>query len=418
MAHTTSSDQSFLHNARIIAPRTGLIERELEALGAAAPGQNIMAAKSDFLVVRLERVPCVAANVLKQEVLARGGDCAVHRDCVTLDANQTGALLMGTRAQLHELIAKLQSQDFDLPELALEVSELLTNYDRRPAPVTLRGRTVPLGERTLVMGIVNVTPDSFSGDGLGDDTEAAVEQARRMVDEGADIIDVGGQSTRPGSEPVTTEEELHRVIPVVERLAGDARLNAAISIDTNRAVVARAALESGAHIVNDISGLRDEPAIAPAVAQFGAGLVVMHIQGTPQTMQQNPHYDDLLGEVTQYLREAVRVAVGAGIPRERVWVDPGIGFGKTTEHNLELLNRLDELRSLGCAILVGTSRKGFIGRVLAPVYGGSVPAPGERVAGSGATVAVSVVRGASVVRVHDVRHTVEVARVADVIVRS
>jgi dihydropteroate synthase len=239
-----------------------------------------------------------------------------------------------------------------------------------------------------------------------------------MVEEGADIIDVGGQSTRPGSEPVSAEEEVRRVIPVVERLSRDTRLPAAISVDTNRAGVARAALEAGAHIVNDISGLRDDPAIAEAVAAYGAGLVVMHIQGTPQTMQQSPRYDDLLGEVIAYLRRSVRVAEQAGIPRERVWVDPGIGFGKTMEHNLELLNRLDELRSLGCAILVGTSRKAFIGRLLAPIYGGDPPAPAERVTGSGATVALSIARGASVVRVHDVRHTVEVARIADAIVRT
>jgi dihydropteroate synthase len=211
---------------------------------------------------------------------------------------------------------------------------------------------------------------------------------------------------------------LRRVIPVVRRLAGESRLDAAISVDTNRAEVARAALEAGAHIVNDISGLRDDPTIAHVASRYGAGLVVMHIQGTPETMQQNPQYKDLMGEVTQYLRKAVDIAERAGIPRERVWVDPGIGFGKTVDHNIELLNRLEELRSLGCAILVGTSRKGFIGRLLAPLHGGTAPAPEARVTGSGATVALSIARGASIVRVHDVRHTVEVARVADAIIRA
>jgi dihydropteroate synthase len=213
-------------------------------------------------------------------------------------------------------------------------------------------------------------------------------------------------------------EELRRVVPVVERLAADPGFGASISVDTNRAAVARAALEAGAHIVNDISGLRDDPKIAEFAADYGAGLVVMHIQGTPRTMQQDPHYDDLLGEVTAYLREAVRRAELAGIPSERIWVDPGIGFGKTLEHNLQLLNRLDELRSLGCPILVGTSRKGFIGRLLAPVNGGTAPPPAERVTGTGATTALAIARGASVVRVHDVRHTIEVARVADAIVRA
>jgi dihydropteroate synthase len=239
-----------------------------------------------------------------------------------------------------------------------------------------------------------------------------------MVEDGADIIDIGGQSTRPGSNPVSPDEEIRRVLPVVRRLIGEIRLPAAISVDTNRAVVARAALEAGAHIVNDISGLRDDPAIASVVAEFGAGLVVMHIQGMPRTMQQDPHYDDLLGEVTEYLRSSIIRALSTGIPRERVWIDPGIGFGKTLEHNLELLNRLDELRSLGCAILVGTSRKSFIGRLLAPLHEGTVPPPEQRVIGGGATVAMNIARGASIVRVHDVRETVEVARVTDAIVRS
>jgi dihydropteroate synthase len=406
------------HNARVITPDTDHIERELAAIGAQESGRIIMAAKSDFLALKLERVPCVAANVLKQEMLARGGDCAVHRDCVTLDAEQTAVLVTGTRAQIEDLTAKLDEQGFGLPAIASELRALLGNLDWRPSPVTIRGRTLPLGERTLVMGIVNVTPDSFSGDGLGDNTEAAVAQALRMVEEGADIIDIGGMSTRPGSDPVSLEEELRRVIPVVRKLLVNKSLPAAISVDTIRSEVARSALDAGVHIVNDISGLRDDPAIGAAVAEHEAGLVVMHIQGTPRTMQQDPHYDDLLGEVTSYLRAAVRSAELAGIPRERVWVDPGIGFGKSLEHNLELLNRLDELRSLGCAILVGTSRKGFIGRLLAPLVGGNPPPPQERVVGSGATVALSIARGASIVRVHDVRHAVEVARVADAIVRA
>jgi dihydropteroate synthase len=377
-----------------------------------------MSAKSDFIALKLEAVPCVAANVLKQEMLARGGDCAVHRDCVTLDTEVTGALLTGTRAQFGDLVEKLQSQGFGLPGIGREISALLANLERRPSPVTIRGRTLAVGERTLIMGIVNVTPDSFSGDGLGDDVGAAVQQALRMVAEGADIIDVGGQSTRPGSEPVPLGEELRRVVPVVERLAAHPGFGAAISVDTNHAAVARAALEAGAHIVNDISGLRDDPKIAEFATDYGAGLVVMHIRGTPLTMQQDPHYDDLLGEVTAYLREAVRWAEVAGIPSERIWIDPGIGFGKTVEHNLQLLNRLDELRSLGCAILVGTSRKRFIGRLLAPVNGGAAPPPAERVIGTGATTALAIARGASVVRVHDVRHTIEVARVADAVVRA
>lgn len=275
-----------------------------------------------------------------------------------------------------------------------------------------------IGGRTLVMGIINATPDSFSGDGLGDDPEAAIAQGVRMVAEGADILDVGGQSTRPGAEAIPVGEELHRVIPVIERLARTVTTNVAISIDTNRAVVAEEAIRAGATMINDISGLRDDPEIADVAAQYGADLVLMHIQGTPRDMQVNPHYEDLLGEVIAYLQQGVERAVAAGVRKESIWVDPGIGFGKTIEHNLELLRRLRELQVLGCPVLVGTSRKAFIGRLLAPLNGGQPLLPQDRVVGTGATIAISIANGADAVRVHDVAHAAQVVRIADAIVRG
>jgi len=268
------------------------------------------------------------------------------------------------------------------------------------------------------MGIINVTPDSFSGDGLGGDLEAAVQQAHRMAREGADVLDIGGQSTRPGSDPISEQEELDRVVPLIQRVRGSDSLPLPISIDTTRASVAEAALRAGADLINDISGLRDDPTIADVAAKHSAGLILMHIKGTPQTMQQNPHYENLLEEVTTYLRAGIDKATQAGVPLDLIWIDPGIGFGKTLQHNLELLCRLGELRVLGCPILVGTSRKGFIGRILAPLHGGTAPPPAERVAGTGATIALSIANGADIVRVHDVAPAVEVARVADAIVRG
>lgn len=266
---------------------------------------------------------------------------------------------------------------------------------------------LPVGERTLVMGILNMTPDSFSGDSLRDDVGAALAQAWRMHAEGADLLDVGGMSTRPGAAPISPEEELQRVVPVIARLAAEVPLP--ISVDTYRASVAEAALAAGAHIVNDITGFREDPAILAVAARHGAAVIAMHIQGRPATMQQHPTYTDLLSEVIAYLRESVEQAVAAGIPRERIWVDPGIGFGKTIAHNLELLRRLGELRALDQPILVGTSRKAFIGRIL-----GGLP-PAERVTGTGATLAVSVCQGADIVRVHDVGPAVQVVRVTDAI---
>lgn len=279
-----------------------------------------------------------------------------------------------------------------------------------PPPLHLGRYTLPVGARTLVMGILNMTPDSFSGDGLGADLDAALAQARAMQAAGADILDVGGLSTRPGSEEVAEAEELRRVVPLIRRLAAEVALP--VSVDTYRAGVAAAALDAGAVIVNDITGLHAAPAIAGLVAAHGAGIVLMHIQGTPRTMQDNPHYTDLLGEVIGYLRTGRERALAAGVPAAHIWVDPGIGFGKTEAHNLELLRRLGELRVLGAPILVGTSRKGFIGRIL-----GGRP-PEARVAGTGATLALAVAQGAAVVRVHDVGPAADVVRVADAVVRG
>lgn len=263
--------------------------------------------------------------------------------------------------------------------------------------------------RTLVMGVLNVTPDSFYDGGRHSSTETAIRHARQLIAEGADILDIGGESTRPGSEPVPSEEELSRVIPVIEAIASESDI--AISIDTFKSTTAREALRAGAHIVNDISGMRFDPQMLDVAAQTGAGVVLMHIQGTPKTMQQNPHYEDVVQEVKEYLAGCAELARQAGIPAKHIWVDPGIGFGKTPEHNLQLLRNLSELRSLGYPLLVGTSRKSFIGKIL-----GDLP-PEERLEGTLATLALAVREGADIVRVHDVRAAVRAVRVADAVVR-
>jgi dihydropteroate synthase len=272
--------------------------------------------------------------------------------------------------------------------------------------------------RTLVMGVVNVTPDSFFDGGRYLQCERAVAHARQLAAAGADIIDVGGESSRPGAEPVSAEEELRRVLPVIEQLVVAAPFRARpatesrpegrsyISIDTTKAAVAEAALAAGARIVNDISALRFDERMVEVVRERGAGVVLMHMQGTPQTMQQNPHYNDVVQEVRAFLAERIAFAESHGIARSRIAVDPGIGFGKTVEHNLKLLAHLDEFRSLGCAVLVGASRKSFIGRLL-----GREPA--ERLAGSLAAAAWAVTHGANVVRAHDVAETVDVVRMLE-----
>jgi dihydropteroate synthase len=245
----------------------------------------------------------------------------------------------------------------------------------------------------VIMGVVNVTPDSFSDGGLYLDADAAVAHGERLAGEGAKILDLGGESTRPGSEPVPEPEELRRVLPVVERLAGSP---ARISIDTTKVGVARPALAAGATIVNDVSAFRFEPELAGVVAQAGADCCLMHMLGEPRTMQEDPRYEDVVSEVKAFLEERLAFAVGEGIAEERVWLDPGIGFGKTTEHNLELLRRLGELAAIGRPLVVGTSRKGFLGRLT-----GGRPEH-ERLPGTIATNVLALERGATVFRVHDV----------------
>ena len=264
----------------------------------------------------------------------------------------------------------------------------------------LAKRSLDLSRRPCIMGILNVTPDSFSDGSRYLDLDRAEDRAFRMVEEGADIVDIGGESTRPNIAPVDAEEELRRVIPLVERLAE--RLPIPISVDTYKAVVAREALLAGAEIVNDISGLTFDPAMAATVAEAGAGVVVMHTRGRPDTMQQDTVYGDLIVEVIDYLRRSVSLAEAAGIAKDRIVVDPGIGFAKSAQGNLEILRRLGDFSCLHLPLLVGTSRKSFIGTVL----GREVD---ERLFGTAATVALAVANGASIIRVHDVREMRDVA---------
>jgi dihydropteroate synthase len=268
-------------------------------------------------------------------------------------------------------------------------------------------RLVPeAARRTLVMGILNVTPDSFSDGGQHAGVEAALAHARRLLDEGADIIDVGGESTRPGADAVSAEEELRRVVPVIEGIRGFSQVP--LSVDTTKAVVARAAVQAGAQMINDVSGLTADPEMAAVAALTGAYVVIMHTLGTPKTMQQQICYTDVVDDIIAFLRRQLQVTVAAGVPRERIIVDPGIGFGKTVGHNLEILRRLREFLVLERPILMGTSRKSFIGRVL------DLPVD-QRLEGTAATVALSIANGAAIVRVHDVLPMVRVARMTDAV---
>ncbi|OIO28130.1 MAG: dihydropteroate synthase [Nitrospirae bacterium CG_4_10_14_3_um_filter_44_29] len=275
--------------------------------------------------------------------------------------------------------------------------------------LTWQSFSLDFSKKTCLMGILNVTPDSFSDGGRHFDKASAIRRAYEMVEEGADIIDVGGESTRPGSEPVPLQEEIDRTIPVIEEISK--KIKVPVSIDTYKAEVARRALDAGASIVNDISGLRFDPEMPKVVSQYKVPVVIMHIKGMPKDMQANPIYEALIPEITDYFRESIRLAVESGITEDKIIIDPGIGFGKTFDHNLEIIKNLREFTLLEKPLLVGVSRKAFIGKIL-----GDAPVS-ERLEGSEAAAAISILNGANIIRVHDVKEMKKVALVADAIKR-
>jgi dihydropteroate synthase len=382
-------------------------QKELARLGVRSPADQWMADKLTALPLRAEDLDGRAAALLKQELLALGGDCAVHQQVAAFDRTPRPVILLGTGRIYRRLIPRLEQQPFGLAALGQGLAQLLARHEQLPPPIhTAHG--VLSFERTLVMGILNMTEGSFSGDGLGEDVAAAVAQGQAFAQAGADLLDVGGESTRPGAPEVEEEEELRRVIPPLRALRTEVSLP--FSVDTRRARVAREAVAAGADLINDIWALR-QPEMLETAAELGVPVCLMHMQGTPQTMQHDPRYEDVMSEIYSFLAARLEAAVEAGVPEEHLLVDPGLGFGKLPEHNLEILRRLREFRSLGRPVLIGPSRKATIGKILdKPVE--------ERQWGTAAMVALGVANGANIIRVHDVEEMVQVVRVADAIMRG
>jgi len=400
----------------VLSPRVILVTsphdaaREMESIGVSPGGVRAMAGKSRTLVVKVAEVSVPAAHVLKQQMLSLGGDAAVARDVLVHGVDSTDVLLLGTHVQMRELCSRLSAQPFDLPALGESISALIDSVESNTRRVLrARDHELAIGERVHVMGVLNVTPDSFSDGGQFLTSHDALTHAMAMVEDGADMIDVGGQSSRPGSSPVSEEDELERAIPVISRIADE--WDGPISIDTYRSEVARRALDAGASIVNDITALTGDSELANAVAQSGAACVLMHMQGTPAEMQEAPSYVDVMGEIALFLQQAIDRATDAGIGADRIAVDPGIGFGKTTEHNLTILKRLGELAVLDKPIVIGTSRKSFIGKIL------DLPVD-QRLEGTLATAALAVAQGARILRVHDVAPVVRATRMVEACLSS
>lgn len=388
---------------------TGIDPDILSRMGVDPGGIQRMVTKLHYRLIYLQQIPSRCANILKQEMLALGGDAAVARGTVACSIETTPVLLMGTEKQILKLCERLPAQPFGLKKVAEEIETVVDRYVQVPSVWQGVRSNIDLSQ-PRIMAVLNVTPDSFSDGGSYLRPEDAIEQAKRLADDGADIIDIGGESTRPGSKPVSVEEELQRVVPVIEQIA--VNIGVSCSIDTTKAAVAKAAIDAGAEFINDVSGLTFDIDMAAVAAKSGAGLAVMHTRGRPDVMQSDTEYVDLVSEVYAALFRSVTIAESAGIARDRIAVDPGIGFGKSVEGNIELLRRLDEFRSLGLPILLGTSRKSFIGKILAQ------DDPQNRLAGTLSTVALGVAAGASIFRVHDVREAREAAMVAHAVTKG
>lgn len=379
---------------------------EMELVGVDPAGIRIMAPKQFHYNLKVEGLTPAQANIIKQDMLSIGGEAAVARGVAACAVRSTDAVISGTLSQFGCLIEKLGRQCLGLPAVAAALKEAIDNSGRKSFTIRGRARSWEAGPRALIMGVLNVTPDSFSDGGRFFNLDAAVEKAVEMVKEGADWIDVGGESTRPGALEVSVEEELNRVIPVIEALSAS---GITVSVDTTKARVAARAVEAGAEIVNDVSALSMDGRMAEAVAECGAALIMMHRRGTPRTMQQDTVYGDLVSEVYNYLLSRIDYAQERGIDADKIIIDPGLGFGKSTEGNLEIIRRLSEFRSLGAPILIGTSRKSFIGKTL-----GGLPVD-ERLYGTIAAHVIALRNGASVLRVHDVKETRQAADMASAV---
>lgn len=382
------------------------LKREIAALGVHPASVGIFAAKSQIVPLKLTAVRTPAANILKQEMLAAGGDCAVPSGCILNNAVRMDVILLGTVKHYRILVHKLAQ----MPFFGLtEVKENLQKFLAAQQPVTLLadGRTLTY-EKMRIMGILNVTPDSFYSGSRLDGETAVLQRAEQMLADGADILDIGGESTRPGAGAVTPEEEIRRVAPAIEAVKKEFP-HCIVSIDTYHAETAQAAIAAGADIINDVTALTGDDKMAQAAADAKVPVVLMHMRGTPKTMQQNCVYADVVTEVAAYLVQRAEELAQLGIGAEKIILDPGIGFAKNTAQNLELLQGLDALAGLGYPVLLAASRKTVIGETL-----GGLP-PQERLEGTIALSCQAVYAGAQMVRVHDVKENTRAVRMLEAV---
>ncbi len=392
-----------------IKERDKLFEEIKNQVNSTDIGAKKVSEKGTHLNILVKDLKPIAANILKQEMLSIGADCIVAKGALDLTIDRCNVILTGNLKQYRLLSPKLKLQPFGLKTLGKEINQTIRNFFKDEFILLSKDREIKLKkEKTYIMGILNITPDSFSDGGKYLSIDAALKRVDEMLMEGADFIDIGGESTRPGSERVTLSEELKRVIPIISEISKKFP-DIPISIDTYKSKVAKEAVEAGAWIINDISGLNFDENMKNVIIQENVPVVIMHIKGTPENMQKNPTYENLINEIFSYLKKSIDLIENSGGNSENIIIDPGIGFGKTFDHNLEILNRLEEFKSFGLPILIGASRKSFIGAIL------NEPEPTKRVIGSLAVAAISSIKGAKILRVHDIKETIQTLKVADAI---
>ncbi len=380
------------------------LTEELTKAGVDVRAFDIFKLKSEILIFKLYDIDARGANILKQEFLSKGGDVAVHKNVASFKTAHTDAITMGTQKIYEEVIKKLEFETyFGLNEIKETLKKVIS---RKQIPgIKIRDKSFDFNNAHYIMGILNATPDSFSDGGKFLAFESAIKHAEEMITEGADIIDIGGESTRPGADDVSEENELSRVIPIIKELRSNFS-DIVISIDTYKSKVAKKALENGADIINDISGLRFDSEMVNVVADFDVPVVIMHIKGTPKDMQRNPVYEDLIKELLEYFNERIDALNKQGI--EQIIIDPGIGFGKELDDNLQIIKYLKAFTIFGLPILIGTSRKSFIGHITGePIE--------ERLTGTLAANSIALVNGANILRVHDVKPHKELIKIFEAI---
>ncbi len=381
------------------------------SIGADKQGAKIMASKDVFHSFRVDNISSWEANIIKQHLLSLGTDAAISRDSLVKKI-KTSVLIFGSESQLRKFCDKLKSQPFGLKDLSKKLNCYLDNLAKDTFKVRARNKIINI-KSPLVCGIINVTADSFSGDGVLSvrDVKAAVlEKVNQMVKTGVDIVDVGGESTRPFSKPVTPAEEIRRVVPIIKLLRKRFK-KLAISVDTYKYKVAKAAVDVGADIINDITALTGDKRMASLIKQYRLGCVLMHMKGTPRTMQKNPTYKDVVAEISGFFDERLDYCQSKGIKLDQLFLDPGIGFGKRVEDNFVLINNLRSFKKYGLPLFLGLSRKSFIGKTLKKDAK-------DRLSGTLAATTAALINGANVVRVHDVKETVEAVKIVKEIIKN